>query len=77
MPGTTGAARAFFADEGRQQTTLLAQIRRAAPAGPSGAVDLILTKEVSRFARNTCDALQSDPAAEGTGGGIIFLSDGH
>ena len=42
----------------------------------SGAVDLILTKEVSRFARNTVDALQVTRRLREQGVGVIFLSDG-
>ena len=42
----------------------------------SGAVDLILTKEVSRFARNTVDALQVTRRLREQGVGVIFRSDG-
>ena len=39
-------------------------------------MDLILTKEVSRFARNTVDSLQVTRRLREQGGGVIFLSDG-
>lgn len=39
-------------------------------------MDLILTKEVSRFARNTVDALQVTRRLREQGVGVIFLSDG-
>ena len=67
----------IFADEGLSGTTLrrprFAELLRLAR---SGAVDLILTKEVSRFARNTVDALQVTRRLREQGVGVIFLSDG-
>ena len=66
-----------LSDEGLSGTTLrrprFAELLRLAR---SGAVDLILTKEVSRFARNTVDALQVTRRLREQGVGVIFLSDG-
>lgn len=76
-PGTGWRCAGIFADEGLSGTTLrrprFAELLRLAR---SGAVDLILTKEVSRFARNTVDALQVTRRLREQGVGVIFLSDG-
>ena len=63
----------IFADEGLSGTTLrrprFAELLRLAR---SGAVDLILTKEVSRFARNTVDCLYYTRALKELGIAVIF-----
>ena len=40
-----------------------------------GAFDLIITKEISRFARNTLDSLQYTRELLGWGGGVFFQND--
>ena len=67
-----------FADEGlsgtstRRRPQFLEMIRRAM----EGEIDLIVTKEVSRFARNTVDTLQVTRQLKERGVGVLFLSDG-
>lgn len=41
----------------------------------TGEIDLIVTKEVSRFARNTVDALQVTRQLKARGVGVVFLND--
>lgn len=66
-----------FADEGLSGTSAKGRpafsglIRRAM----AGEIDLILTKEVSRFARNTVDTLQITRQLKERGVGVRFLSD--
>ena len=66
-----------FADEGlsgtsaRRRPQFTEMVRRAL----EGEVDLILTKEVSRFARNTVDTLQITRQLKARGVGVVFLSD--
>ncbi|MBE6814974.1 MAG: recombinase family protein [Ruminococcaceae bacterium] len=43
--------------------------------GESGTFDLILTKEISRFARNTIDSLQYTRQLLSAGVGVLFMSD--
>lgn len=68
----------IYADEGlsgtssRSRPAFQAMLRDA----QDGKIDLILTKEVSRFARNTVDALAHTRALWQRGVGVIFLSDG-
>lgn len=67
-----------FADEGlsgtsvRRRPQLTELLRRAF----GGEIDLILTKEVSRFARNTVDTLQVTRQLKESGVGVCFLNDG-
>ena len=67
-----------YADEGLSGTSTArrpcfqAMIRRAL----AGELDLIVTKEVSRFARNTVDALQVTRKLRERGVGVLFLNDG-
>lgn len=68
----------IFADEGMSGTSVrrrpqFAEMFRLAM---SGGVDLIVTKEVSRFARNTVDALQATRQLKEKGVGVLFLNDG-
>ena len=67
-----------FADEGLSGTSAS---RRPAFTGMldqamAGEIDLILTKEISRFARNTVDALTVTRQLKTLGVGVIFLNDG-
>ena len=67
-----------FADEGLSGTSVkrrpqfTGMIQRAM----AGEIDLILTKEVSRFARNTVDTLQITRQLKANGVGVLFLNDG-
>lgn len=66
-----------FADEGLSGTStkhrpqFLELIRQAL----AGEIDLIITKEVSRFARNTVDTLQVTRQLKEKGVGVLFLND--
>lgn len=66
-----------FADEGmsgtsvRQRPQFVEMIHKAM----NGEIDLILTKEVSRFARNTVDTLQITRQLKACGVGVFFLND--
>lgn len=66
-----------FADEGLSGTStkhrpqFSEMVRRAM----TGEVDLIVTKEVSRFARNTVDTLQVTRQLKEKGVGVVFLND--
>lgn len=65
-----------YADEGLSGTsTDRPAFRRMLTAAAEGRLDLILTKEVSRFARNTVDALAYTRLLRRQGVGIVFLSD--
>ncbi len=48
---------------------------RMIEACKNGEIDLILTKEVSRFARNTVDTLEYTRMLKGIGIGVIFIND--
>ncbi|MBD5161326.1 MAG: recombinase family protein [Oscillibacter sp.] len=67
----------IFADEGLSGTStkhrpqFSEMIRRAM----DGEIDLIVTKEVSRFARNTVDTLQVTRQLKEKGVGVFFLND--
>ncbi|MDE7244857.1 MAG: recombinase family protein [Oscillospiraceae bacterium] len=68
---------AVWADEGLSGTSVKHRpqfsemIRRAL----EGEIDLIITKEVSRFARNTVDTLQITRQLREKGVGVLFLND--
>ncbi|MEE0155159.1 MAG: recombinase family protein [Agathobaculum butyriciproducens] len=65
-----------YADEGLSGTSSdRPAFRRMLTAAAEGQLDLILTKEVSRFARNTVDALAYTRLLRRQGVGIVFLSD--
>ena len=52
----------IYADRGLSGTTVhRPAFQRMIAAAQAGEIDLILTKEVSRFARNTVDALATSP----------------
>lgn len=67
----------IFADEGLSGTSTKRRpqfsemIRRAM----EGEIDLIVTKEVSRFARNTVDTLQLTRQLKENGADVLFLND--
>lgn len=66
-----------YADEGLSGTsTDRPAFRKMLAAAAEGQLDLILTKEVSRFARNTVDALAYTRLLRRQGVGIVFLNDG-
>ena len=67
-----------FADEGLSGTSMSRrpEFMRMIELAKSGKIDLILTKEVSRFARNTVDALTVTRELKVLGVGVVFLNDG-
>lgn len=67
----------MYADEGLSGTGTRkrAAFRQMMADAREGRLDLILTKEVSRFARNTVDALESTRTLRRCGVGVVFLSD--
>ena len=66
-----------FADEGLSGTSAKRrpQFTRMVRQAMEGEIDLILTKEVSRFARNTVDTLQITRQLKARGVGVCFLND--
>ena len=66
-----------FADEGLSGTSAKRrpQFTRMVRQAMEGKIDLILTKEVSRFARNTVDTLQITRQLKARGVGVCFLND--
>ena len=67
----------IFADEGITGTNTKKRtaFHRMIATAYSGGIDLILTKEVPRFARNTVDSLQYTRKLKEIGVGVIFLLD--
>ncbi len=67
----------LYPDEGISGTTTRhrAQFNRMIADAEAGKLDLILTKEVSRFARNTVDTLEYTRRLKRLGVGVIFTSD--
>lgn len=67
----------IYADEGLSGTSTKKRRRFNAmiQAAKEGKIDLIITKEVSRFARNTLDTLEYTRTLRKLGIGIIFLID--
>lgn len=67
----------IFADEGISGTGTKKrkEFNRMIAAAKEGKVDLILTKEVSRFARNTVDTLQFTRELRKIGVHVLFLND--
>ena len=68
----------IYADHGLSGTTVRSRtaFRRLLDDCEAGRIGLVLTKEVSRFARNTVDALSVTRRLRELGIGVIFLSDG-
>lgn len=64
-----------FYDEGTSGTTTLNRygFNKMISLAVSGGIDIILTKEVSRFARNTVDTLNITRMLRAKGVGIIFI----
>lgn len=67
----------IYADEGLSGTNTRKreEFNRMIQAAERGDIDLILTKEVSRFARNTVDTLNNTRKLKALGIGVIFISD--
>ena len=75
QPGWVAAG--IFADEGLSGTSVShrPQFHRMLQQAEAGQIDLILTKEVSRFARNTVDTLRITRDLKARGVGVLFLND--
>lgn len=67
----------IFADEGITGTSTKKRqdFNRMIELAKSGCFDFIITKEVSRFARNTVDTLQYTRELKKMGIGVLFLND--
>ena len=67
----------IFADEGISGTNTKKRkaFNRMIDCATSGGVDLIITKEISRFARNTLDSIYYTRDLKKHGVGVIFLND--
>ena len=68
---------AIFADEGISGTNTKKrkEFNRMIECAKNGDVDLIITKEISRFARNTLDSIFYTRDLKKHGVGVIFLND--
>lgn len=66
-----------YADEGLSGTSTKkrVQFNKMVQDAHAGKIDLILTKEVSRFARNTVDTLNFTRELKAIGVGVIFIND--
>lgn len=69
--------REVYADEGISGTSTRRReaFNRMIAQAEAGSLDLILTKEVSRFARNTVDTLSYTRKLKSLGVGVIFIND--
>ena len=67
-----------FADEGISGTNTKKrkEFNRMIACAQSGDFDLIITKEISRFARNTLDSIYYTRELKKCGVGVIFMNDG-
>ena len=67
----------IYADEGFSGTSTNKRVEfnKMLHAAELGQIDLIVTKEVSRFTRNTVDALQITRELRRRGIGVLFLND--
>ena len=67
----------IFADEGLSGTSTKKrkEFNRMISMARNKEIDLILTKEVSRFARNTVDTLNYTRELKGMGVGVLFIND--
>ncbi len=67
----------IFADEGVTGTNTLKrrEFNRMIECAKEGKIDLILTKEISRFARNTLDSIYYTRDLKRHGVGVLFLND--
>lgn len=68
---------AIFADEGISGTSTKRrkEFNRMIACAKNGDFDLILTKEISRFARNTLDSIYYTRALKKHGVGVLFMND--
>ena len=66
-----------FYDEGASGTTTMHRdgFNKMLKLARRGEIDIILTKEVSRFARNTVDTLKITRELKEIGVGVIFIND--
>ena len=66
-----------FADEGLSGTTTKKRkaFNRMIVCAKNGELDLIVTKEISRFARNTLDSISYTRELKEVGVGVIFMND--
>ena len=66
-----------FADEGLSGTTTKRrkEFHRMIACAKNGEIDLIITKEISRFARNTLDSISFTRELKRHGVGVIFMND--
>lgn len=64
----------IYADEGISGTSLMRRVafNRMVDDAVGGKIDLIITKSLSRFARNTVDALNVIRKLKGAGVGVYF-----
>ena len=67
----------IFADEGLSGTSTKKRLafQRMIACAHAGMLDLIVTKEISRFARNTLDSIYYTRELKRLGIGVLFLSD--
>lgn len=67
----------IFADEGKSGTSTKKRtaFNRMIECAKSGGLDLIITKEISRFARNTLDSIYYTRELKRIGVGVIFVGD--
>lgn len=67
----------IFADEGLSGTTTKKRkaFNRMIACAKNGELDLIITKEISRFARNTLDSISYTRELKQLGVGVIFMND--
>ena len=67
-----------FADEGISGTNTKKrkEFKRMIESAKLGAFDLIITKEISRFARNTLDSIYYTRELKRFGIGVVFMNDG-
>ena len=67
----------IFADEGitGTNTKKRKEFNRMIMCAKNGEIDLIITKEISRFARNTLDSIYYTRELKKIGVGVIFLND--
>ena len=68
----------IYADAGSSGTSVKKrkEFLRMMASARAGEIDLILTKEISRFARNTLDSIRYTRELKALGVGVIFLADG-
>ena len=67
----------IFADEGTSGTSTKKRkaFNRMIATAKAGELDLLITKEISRFARNTLDSIYYTRELKKHGVGVIFLND--